>query len=810
MLAAATVDSPAADRDSLCLHCGERCADGPIVTAAGTFCCHGCENVFAILTAQGLDAFYACDAAPGVSQKAAARRDRARFAVLDDPEVASRLVHVNDGRLARVTFSIPDIHCGSCVWLLERLWRFDPAITRSEVDLVRRTVRVAFRPEATSLRRIAEQLAALGYEPAITGEDRHDAPSPSSRRLYLQLGVAGFAFGNMMLFSIPRYANGAPLEDGFQRLFDALNLLFALPVLLFSAADFFLNAWRALRARAMSLDVPIALGLLALFGRSVADIATARGEGFLDSLAGLVFFLLIGRLFQQKVFARVAFERTFRSFLPLSVQAERDGGLAVVPIDQLRAGDRMVVRPQEVVPADATLLDAAGQVDYAFVTGEATAVSVDAGGIVRAGGRVLGRSLRMQVLREVSHSQLAAFWSNQVFKQPKGHWQTDVAARFSAWFTIGAIALAVAGAAAWWPDTAASASVATAVLIIACPCALTISAPLTLGTAMGLLGGRGLYLKHPAVALDLSRIDAVAFDKTGTLTSAGGQLAIEHSGLSDRALGMVRALAAESVHPTSRALAAGLDVKTDGVEGRGGRARFVREVLGYGVSGTVGGERTAIGTRLYVEHEAGAGLDGPADATFAAAGTERGWIRVRAAARPGIEQAAEALGKAHDLSLISGDHGGERPRWQPVFGDRMRFRQSPEDKLAYVKAAQAQGRHVLMVGDGLNDAGALAAADVGMAVSDETACMAPACDAVISGDRLAALPAFLRFARRARHVVVACFIVSVIYNVLGLSLAMAGALTPLAAAILMPVSSLTIVAISSGAMRWSARRMLPA
>jgi Cu+-exporting ATPase len=796
-----------------CLHCGEPCGRDARVSPQGSFCCRGCESIFAILEAHDLRSFYTSDAAPGLSQKGAGDRDPGRFAVLDDPEVASRLIDFNNGRLARVTLSIPAIHCASCVWLLEQLWRFDPGVTRAEVDLMRRAVRVEFRPDATSLRSIAEQVSSLGYEPALTpGEGRADVPA-AARRLYLQLGVAGFAFGNIMLFSIPRYANGAPLEGGFQRLFDALNILFALPVLLFSASDYFRTAWHAVRTRTMALEVPVALGLAVLFGRSVVDMAMARGEGFMDSFAGLVFFLLIGRLFQQRVFDRVAFDRTFRSFLPLSVQVERESGLSPTPIDRLRPGDRIVVRPQEVVPADAILLDERAEVDYAFITGEQTPVPLRFGETVRAGGRVLDRSIRLRVLREPSHSQLARFWSNQVFVTPKTYWLVDAAARFGQWFTVGAVALAASGFIAWWPDASASLSVATAVLIIACPCALTLAAPITLGTAMGVLGTRGLYLKHPAVALDLSRVDTVVFDKTGTLT-AGGRPAVEHDGLSHRGLTMVRRLAAESVHPISRAIAAGIldgdQPDTAARATRVPRPQSVREVPGQGLCGTVAGQPVAIGTASFVEAETGASIASPNDVVYVAAGEERGWIRVAAAARPGIEQTAQALSIGHQICLLSGDHSGERDRWAPTFGRRMHFRQSPDDKLAFIRGAKDAGRRVLMVGDGLNDAGALAAADVGIAVSDETACMAPACDAVISGHRLAALPAFLAYARRARHVIVACLAVSMVYNAVGLTLAMAGALTPLVAAIFMPVSSLTIIAMGAGLMRWSGRRMLPA
>jgi Cu+-exporting ATPase len=784
---------------ALCRHCGDPCTDG------GAFCCRGCETVFSILESNGLDGFYACEIPPGVSQKAAAPRDGARFAALDDSALAARLIVFDDGQRARAVLGVPAIHCASCVWLLERLWKLDPGVVRAEVDLLRRTVTVDYRPAETTLRAIAEQLASLGYEPAITAEDAKAAPPRARRHLHLQLGVAGFAFGNMMLFSIPRYVNGGPLDPAFQRLFDLLNLVFALPVLFFSASGFFGTAWHAVRTRTMALDVPIALGLLALFVRSVADILLRRGEGFLDSFAGLVFFLLIARLFQQRMFERIAFDRTYRSFLPLTVRVERDGRLETVAVERLRAGDRIAIRAGEVVPADAVLLDAPGAVDYAFTTGESIPVAVAAAGTVRAGGRAAGGAMRLRLLRDVSGSDLARLWQNPVFGQPKRRWLTDVNARFGAWFTGGAVLLAVAGAVAWWPDAGASLSVATAVLIIACPCALTLSAPITLGTAAGLLGQRGLYLKDPAVALDLSRIDTVAFDKTGTLTSAAERPSLQRHGLDRDAWRLVHAVAAASTHPASRAIAT-----TDHAYGTDLVATDVVEAPGRGIRGAVDGVSVAIGSAAFVSAVTGTRCVGPEDATFVAAGDARGWVRIASDARPGIEETARELSRAHEVCLLSGDHHGDRPRWERLFGGRMWFRQSPGDKLSFVRNARRAGRRVLMVGDGLNDAGALAAADVGMAVSDLTACMAPACDAVIDGRRLVDLPAFLRYARRARQVVALCFLVSVAYNAIGLALALAGALTPLAAAVLMPVSSLTVLGISAGAMRWSARRELPA
>lgn len=784
-----------------CRHCGDPCGDHPRMVGGDAFCCLGCESVYRLLTREGLGQYYdACEIVPGVSQRQAEAREPDYFAPLDDPAIAAAFIEFDDGQIARARFVIPALHCASCVWLLERLWRIEPGVIASDVDLIRRTVRVTFRPQQTTLRAIAERMAALGYEASLAVEKPAGGTSRARRRLYRQLGVAGFAFGNIMIFSIPRYVNGAPLEGGFQRLFDILNIAFALPVLLFSANDWFRAAWRSLRARHVTLDLPIALGLSVIFVRSIVDIVSGTGEGFLDSFSGLVFFLLLGRLVQQQTFDRIAFDRSYRSFFPLAVRVERDDRSEVVPLERIEPGDRIVVRPQEVVPADSILLDEHGAIDYAFVTGEATPVSVAAGETVRAGGRVFGRTLLLRVLRPVSHSQLASLWSNPILHTPKKHWITNVADRFGLWFTVSALMLAAAGAVWWWPDVGMSIRVASAVLIIACPCALTLAAPVTLGTALGQLGLRGLYLRTADVVFDLSGIDTVAFDKTGTLTSTAAPVLVEQGGLSAAQWRLVRAVAAESVHPVSRALA------QSGEREEAVAVRNLNERPGRGVSAIVDGHRVRIGTAAFV----GAPEAYDDGRTHVAVDDSFGWVKTAAPARNGIREAVEELARTHDVRLVSGDHEAESARWRALFGDAMAFRQSPVDKVSFVRALQADGRRVLMVGDGLNDAGALAAADVGVAASDATACVVPACDAVLAGDHLRDLPAYLRYAKRARHLIALIFVLSLVYNAGALALALSGALTPLAAAILMPISSVGTIALAAGGMRWSAARMLPA
>jgi Cu+-exporting ATPase len=456
---------------ALCRHCGDACGGDARVNAAGTFCCAGCASVFTLIEKHGLTAFYTCDVQPGLSQKPAAMRDPERFAAFDDESVAARFVVTHSGN-SEVTLPVPAMHCASCLWLLEQLWRFHPGILRSEANLLRRTVTVQFQPARISLRAVAEQLAALGYEPVIDQEPPSRIPA-ARRSLYLRIGLAGFAFGNVMLFSIPRYVNGAPLDPEFQSLFGWLNIALSLPVLGFSAWPYFTASWAALRARAITLDVPIALGLAVLFGRSAVEVVTRTGEGFFDSFAGLVFFLLIGKLFQQKAFDQLSFDRTVRSFLPLSVRAGIGDDLRVTPIQDLRPGDEMVLRPGEVIPADAVMMSETGAIDLAFVTGEQHPVTIVRGRAVQAGGRVTGHAVRLAVVRPVSTSRLAELWDHPVFRSAKRHALTAFLQVIGRWFTVVALGLAAVGAVIWWPDARKAAEVATAVLIIACPCAFT-------------------------------------------------------------------------------------------------------------------------------------------------------------------------------------------------------------------------------------------------------------------------------------------------------------------------------------------------
>lgn len=794
--------SNATSTSVVCAHCGDPCPDTSIRLEEKVFCCTGCRSVYEILQTHNLCDYYALDERAGVTMRSS-RFDPAFYAVLDEPAVLSRFTEYAGDHTVMLRFEVPGMHCASCVWLLDQLHKFDAGILRSDVDFLRKTVRIEIDTERTKPSSVAQLLSSLGYEPLINIEGNEvnvDQQRRSAiRGLYMRIGVAGFAAGNVMMISISRYLAGyGGMTPALETLFSVLSIVLSVPVLVFSASPWYRSAIGALKFRRINLDVPVALGISVLFIRSVTDILTGAGEGFLDSFAGLVLFLLVGRLFQQKAFDAVSFDRTYRSFFPLSVRVERKGVIEVLPIDQVRIGDVLLIRNSEVVPCDSVLLSPLAYVDYAFVTGESLPVEHAEGQIIHAGGKVVGTAARLTATKNVSQSYLASLWERVGTRRPRRTY-LDLSDRFGARFTYGAIGIAIAGFLAWLPDLPMAINVLTAVLIIACPCALTIAAPVTLGTAMARLGMRGIYVKEPGTILELTEPAVVAFDKTGTLTEPEHRLVIDPATSAHRFWPLVQALAAHSTHPISRSISG---------EHAGQEIDHVQEVTGRGITGMVDGHRVAIGSYDLVKTEvqnSGVDLD-PAAAAYAAVDGELvGALKVEPRLRDGIDTLVSSLRRIASVRLISGDTDRDRGVFARLFrNDEMLFQQGPDQKVAAIE--QAHSGRVIMVGDGLNDAAAMASADASIAVSDGTSTLVPACDVVMKATELKNLPKLLWYARTMTNVIKTNLIFTVFYNVLGLSLALAGVLTPVITAILMPVSSLIVIGMSVGGARWFARR----
>ncbi len=794
-----------------CYHCGEPCEDNHIHIEEKTFCCEGCKTVFEILNDNGLCRYYDIDENAGVSLKGRAKEE---YAFLDDPEVREKLIDFSDGHQARATFFIPQMHCASCIWLLENLHKLNPGVISAKVNFVKKEAYINYSEAEISLRQVVELLASIGYAPAINLSSLDNEKAPiASRSFYYKLGVAGFAFGNIMLLSFPEYLGLEKGEDTFFfRLFGYLNILLALPVAFYSGQDYLRSAWLGLKQRTFNIDLPISIGILALFFRSVFEIVAQTGAGYLDSLAGLVFFLLVGKWFQQRTYHTMSFERDYKSYFPIAAHRREEGQLRSVTLDKLEPGDIIVVKHGELIPADSIMLKGEGEIDYSFVTGESEPVRKTTGEKVFAGGRQLGGAIELSLTRRVSQSYLTQLWNDEAFTKARESRTSLLANRVGRFFTTAILAVAFATLIYWLPrDANIAINAFTAVLIIACPCAVALAIPFIFGNVVRILGRRRFFLKNTAVIEALSNVQSVVFDKTGTLTQRErGDISFAGTPLDDHEKRMLWAVLHPSGHPVSQQLAAFLAEGAEAPDETKYEPTGWEEVIGKGVQGIVCQQPVRIGSKAFIgtvspdaDHQEGEGV------YVQIKGELRGYFRIVNHFREGVWQVARYFDNRASLYLLSGDNDREKPLLAPIFGEsgNMHFRQSPQEKLQFVRQLQARGQKVLMLGDGLNDAGALKQSDAGVVVAENTNNFTPACDAILDARQFSSLPTFLEFSRRSIRLVFYAYGFALIYNIIGLSFAVQGALSPIVAAILMPLSSISIVVFGMLASNGLARRL---
>ncbi|GAB3928574.1 heavy metal translocating P-type ATPase [Larkinella terrae] len=782
---------------TVCFHCGSDCSThtNPLFFDNKPFCCSGCQTVYQVLNDHQLCQYYDLNATPGQTPKVE------RFAFLDHPEIVSQLIDFQNETCAHVTFYVPAIHCSSCLWLLEHLYRIDPAITQSRVDFLKKQVHVVFNPAQSSLRQVTELLTSLGYEPLISLNDvMKEHQKPTYRPLLYRLAVAGFCAGNIMLLSFPEYLG---LDDAvFKHWFGLINLVLATPVVFYSGSGYFQSVWKSLRRGMINIDFPILLGILVAYFRGTYEVFAQGGAGYYDSLTGLIFFLLCGKWFQQRTYDFLSFERDYKSYFPLAVQRLVDDREVPTPVADLRKGDRIRVQHGDLIPADGMLYRGEGLIDYSFVTGESEPERKLPGALLYAGGRQMGGRIELEIAREVSQSYLTQLWNNDAFRKEKPNRARTFADAVGIYFTLTVLSLATLIGAYWYfmahqPATAVNAF--TALLIVACPCVLSLSYPVALGHGLRLMNKWGFYLKNAEVIEQLSQIDTVVFDKTGTLTIPASESVTE---LNERFLtlferSLIRAVVSQSSHPLSHRLSQHLaDSPLLNVES------FV-ELPGQGIVGVVDDHIVKIGSAAFI----GGGEETEKTAVHVSIdGTFRATFQFESQLRPGLASMLQEIsGQGKQLFLFSGDSAAAREHLRPFFADdAMRFGCSPEDKLQLIRQLQTSGKRVLMVGDGLNDAGALKQADVGIAVTNDSLRFTPASDAILENRSLKALPSFLRYSRFALRLIRFSFGVSLLYNLVGLCFAATGHLSPVVAAILMPLSSATMVLIATVGMRMKA------
>lgn len=778
-----------------CFHCSQPIEKERITFDEKVFCCNGCKSVYEILNLNKLENFYELNKGAGTRPD----DNTSQFDYLDTPEIFEKVTDFSEGNTTLVNFKIPVIHCSSCIWLLESLQKLNPNINFSQVNFTQKTLQVSFNHHQLKLSELAKFLTNLGYKPVITLETAEKKVEILDKSLVTKLAVAGFAFGNGMFFSYPEYAaeilgTSDFWMEKYKHLFRFMLFLLSTPVVFYSASDYFKSAIYGLRNKIVNIDVPIVLGILMLYGRSIYEAVTDYGPGYFDTLCGLLFFMLLGKVFQKRTYNALSYDRDYKSFYPIAVtKVDFEGKQKNILLSELKIGDRIMVRNHEIIPVDTILINGEGNIDNSFITGESVPVPKKPGDKIFAGGKQIGSILELEVIKNVNQSYLTQLWNKEAFKKQETGLDT-LTNEISKYFTFIILGITIIAGIYWARiDMEKMFQVVSAILIVACPCALALSAPFTFGHIMRILGRNKFYVKDTLTIEKISKISTLVFDKTGTITqSKKTNISYEGLELSEFDLLNIKTLLKNSNHPLSKSLYHFLEVddayfpveKYVEIPGKGYAAMVRNQFYKIGSASFNGEISKNLETAVYLSRN---------DVFL-------GKFIFKNEYRSNLANLFNHL-KNYKIHLLSGDNASEEIQLKSIisYAAKMEFNQDPESKLNYIKNLQDKGEKVAMLGDGLNDAGALKQSNVGIAIADDTNSFTPSSDVIMNGEKLAELDKYLHLAKDAMTIVKITFVISLLYNIIGLSIAILGEMSPLVAAILMPISSISVVAFTTAA-----------
>lgn len=788
-----------------CAHCTLPVPEGLLdPSREQQFCCHGCQTAYSIIHGCGLDAYYRLRRATE-SSSAPARTSEKRYAEFDDPAFAALYIRPLAGGLLRTELLLENVHCSACVWLLERLPAVLPGVAEARLDFRRSAITIAWEPASVPLSAVARMLDSLGYapHPARNGAAR-DLRRQTDRRMLIRLAVAGACAGNVMLLALALYAGMFDaMEARYAQFFRWASMIISLVSLAWPGSLFFRGAVSAIRTRTLHLDLPIAVGLAAGAVWGVVNTVRGAGEIYFDSLSVLVFALLAGRLIQhrQQRWSADAVELLF-SLTPTSARVLKDGGFKDIAIQAVAVGDTVEIRVGDSVPVDGVITEGESTIDQSLLTGESRPVGVGPGDAVAAGAVNLSGRLVARVGATGESTRVGRLMRMVEEGSRRRAPIVRLADRVAGWFVAGMLTLASLTALVWsFIDPSRAIDNAAALLIVTCPCALGLATPLAMTVAIGRAARRDILIKGGDAIQSLARRGTIFLDKTGTITRGATALVRWHGpeGLKP----LVASLEVESAHPIAQAL---VEAFTD-AEPAPAASRI--KVYQAGIEGRIAGVDLRIGSPAFVRRLDPSGRLAQAEADLVGEGLTPILIAVdghiQAAAglgdpvRPDAQAAIDGLRRlGYRVGILSGDH----PDLVAAVGRGLgldpadvRGGVTPEEKLAAVSAAAAGGP-VVMVGDGVNDAAALAAATVGIAVHGGAEASLAAADVYLGRPGLSPIADLMVASRRTMGVIRRNFGAAICYNAAAAALAMTGLLNPLIAAVLMPVSSLTVLTLS--------------
>lgn len=803
---------------SPCFHCGDPIPRGLVIHAriAGRdepVCCHGCKAVAEFITGAGLGDYYRYRDAEAARADEPPRPDR--WTAYDRPELVERLTRAEPGGARSITVLLEGLRCAACSWLADKALHLQSGVLDVSVNPATARARLVWDPAKVRLGDLLRVLEHVGLRPhPLAGEPSEQLALLERRNALKRLAVAGLGMMQVMMFAVPLYiGESSGMDAGMREFLRLVSMLVSIPVALYAGWPFYQGAWHALRARGISMDVPVTIGIVLAFVASVVNALSGHGEVYFDSVTMFVFFLSIGRYVEMIARHRAgSVADALARLAPVTARRVRAGVVEDVQAVELAVGDELLVRSGEVFAADGTVVEGDGRVDESMLTGESAAIAKPAGALVHQGTQNLGAPLRVKVEAVAANTVLSGIVALLERAQAERPRLAKAADRAAAWFLSRILFGAALVFAAWWfVDPSRAFGATLAVLVVTCPCALSLATPAALAAATAALARRGVLVAHTDAIESLARATHVLWDKTGTLTK--GLVRVEEvRPLGDRSPSECVALAAAlermSEHPIARAFLASGDAQ--------GIATGARVVAGEGVEGRVGDELFRIGTPGFATAiSAGdAAARAPDDASgesWVCLGGEGGLLaafRLTDPVRAEAAQCVAALAAAGLSSeIVSGDEAAAVARIAARCGiERHAARLAPESKLARLKALQAGGAVVIAVGDGINDAPLLRGADVAIAMGRGSALAQTSADLILVRDSLEDLPATVELARRTQRVVRQNLAWSILYNLAALPLAALGFVPPWLAAIGMSLSSVAVVLNAMRLSRGTARR----